>query len=348
MVMSEPANKILVVAPAWVGDMVMAQTLFQVIKQQQPEAVIDVLAPAWTQGLLERMPEVHKSYVSPFRHGELRLQQRYKLALQLRRQCYHQVIILPNSLKSALIPFFSKIPLRTGLRGEWPRQWLLNDVRELDETHTPLMVERFAALGLPAEIKLPDPLPRPALKISAEKLTAVLQKLNLSRPERVLALAPGAEFGPSKRWPATHFAEVAKVKLQQGWDVWLFGSTNDMAATHEIEKLTDGKVVNLIGKTSLAEAVDLLSLATAVISNDSGLMHIAAALQKPLVAIFGSTSAKFTPPLSDKVAIVSLDLSCSPCFQRVCPLGHWRCMLDLKPEEILAGLDRLSDAWRSS
>ncbi|HVV68136.1 MAG TPA: lipopolysaccharide heptosyltransferase II [Gammaproteobacteria bacterium] len=342
--MSSPNKnkKILVVAPAWVGDMVMTQTLFQVIKQQHPDAIIDVLAPAWTQGLLERMPEVHQSFISAFKHGELRLWQRLQLARQLRSNHYSQVIILPNSFKSALIPFFSAIPQRTAWRGEWPRFCLVNDARTLDEQHLPLMVQRFAALGLPKNACLPDPLPMPLLNISSEKLNAALQKLQLPLPKRpLLALAPGAEFGPSKRWPASHFAEVAKAKLAQNWDVWLFGSGNDSAITQEIYKLTDGKVVDLTGKTTLAEAVDLLSLATAVISNDSGLMHIAAALKKPLVAIYGSTSPKFTPPLSDKVVIVSLDLSCSPCFQRVCPLGHWRCMLDLKPEEILAGLERL-------
>lgn len=337
------AKKILIVAPAWVGDMVMAQSLFRIIQQQQPDAVIDVLAPEWTHGLLERMPEVSQSFVSPFKHGELCLWQRYQLARQLRSSYYDQVIILPNSFKSALIPFFSQIPQRTAWRGEWPRHLLLNDARLLNKTELPLMVQQFVALGLPAGASLPEPLPIPRLKISAAQLTLALDRLHLTRPQRpLLAIAPGAEFGPSKRWPASHFAEVAKVKLEQNWEVWLFGSSNDSAITQEIARLTGGQAVDLAGKSSLAEAVDLLSLATAVITNDSGLMHIAAALQKPLVAVYGSTSPKFTPPLSDQAVILSLDLSCSPCFQRVCPLGHWRCMLDLKPEEILAGLQRLS------
>jgi len=333
--------KILIVGPAWVGDMVMAQVLFMLIKQQNPAAILDVLAPVWTQGLLERMPEVSNTWILPFKHGELKLAERYALGKKLSQQNYAQVIILPNSLKSALVPFWSKIPVRTAWSGEWPRRYLLNDVRTLDKTKLPLMIQRFAALGLSAHAKLPEKLPLPALKISAETLAATLKKYTLSPTKKLLALAPGAEFGPSKRWPAKYYAEVANAKIAQGWDVWLFGSPNDQTIAAEIMALTENRAIDLVGQTSLAEAVDLLSLATAVVSNDSGLMHIAAAVGRPLIAIYGSTSTRFTPPLSDQVIILSLGLECSPCFKRECPLGHWRCMRDLQPGQVLESLDKL-------
>lgn len=320
----------------------MSQTLFTVIKQQNPNTLIDVLAPSWSKALLTRMPEVNTALTSPFGHGEFHLRQRYLLGKSLRENAYDQVILLPNSFKSALAPFWAHIPQRTGWRGEWPRSILLNDARSLDKEKLPLMIQRFAALGLPKDAALPETLPHPRLLVSQQTLTASLEKYSIQRTEKpLLVLAPGAEFGPSKRWPAAYFAEVALAKLQQGWDVWLFGSTNDEQIGAEIQQLLQNKARNFIGKTTLAEAVDLISLATAVVSNDSGLMHIAAALDRPLIAIYGSTSPRFTPPLSNKVITLDLSLPCSPCFKRECPLKHWRCMLDLKPAWVLSNLDNL-------
>lgn len=336
-------QKILVFGPSWVGDMMMAQTLFKYLKQQNPNVVIDVLAPAWSRALLERMPEVNQTHVFPFGHGELALWKRYQFGKSLRVHRYDRAIVLPNTLKSALVIYAAGIPRRTGWHGEWPRGWLfLNDARKLDKEKLPQMIQRFAALAQPADMPLPAVLPKPQLTVTAVAVEAALQKYQLTTSSApILMLAPGAEFGPSKRWPAKYFAEVAQAKLAQGWQVWMFGSPNDMAIADEIQQQLQGRAVNLIGKTNLAEAVDLLSLATAVVSNDSGLMHIAAALGRPLVAIYGSTSPRFTPPLSDKVTILSLQLECSPCFQRECPLGHWKCMLDLKPEKVLQALDGL-------
>ncbi len=320
----------------------MSQTLFTLLKQQDPDVIIDVLAPAWSKALLTRMPEVHDALISPFDHGQFHLKQRYLLGKQLRARAYDQVIILPNSFKSALAPFWSHIPQRTAWRGEWPRSILLNDARTLDKEKLPLMIQRFAALGLSPTAVLPDVLPHPRLSVSQETLAASLEKHCVKRTEApLLILAPGAEFGPSKRWPALYFAEVAQAKLEEGWDVWMFGSPKDESMAAEIQQYTHNKVHNFIGKTNLAEAVDLISLATVVVSNDSGLMHIAAALNRPLVAIYGSTSPKFTPPLGDKVIILDLNLPCSPCFQRECPLKHWRCMLDLKPALVLSNLNRV-------
>jgi len=341
--MPSSPQRILVFAPSWVGDMVMAQTLFALLKLYYPTTLIDVLAPAWSKALLERMPEINYAHVFPFAHKELKLRQRYQFGKKLRQYHYDQAIILPNTLKAAFVIYVAAIPLRTGWRGEWPRSWLfLNDARKLDKRAMPQMVQRFAALAAPASVSLPLVLPKPHFLVSAQMQQATREKYALrTNSAPVLVLAPGAEFGPSKRWPAMYFAQVAEKKIQQGWQVWLLGSVNDVSIAEDIQQRVPNGIVNFIGRTSLAEAVDLLSLATAVISNDSGLMHIAAALQRPLVAIYGSTSPRFTPPLTDCVRILSLELACSPCFKRTCPLKHWQCMLELKPVKVLQALDEL-------
>jgi heptosyltransferase II len=318
--------KILIIGPAWVGDMVMAQSLFRLIKQQNPASEIDVIASDWTRALLDRMPEINAVISSPFKHGELSIFKRWQFGKSLRANNYHQAIVLPNTWKSAIVPFAAKIPLRTGWLGE-SRYVLLNDVRVLDEKKLPIMVQRFAALGLPKNTKLPDQIPNPKLMVKSYT--------TLSTHKPVLAICPGGEFGPSKRWPTNYFAEVAKHYLTKNWDVMIFGSEKDQYLAEEINHLTDKCCKNLCGKTSLAEAIDLLSCASLVITNDSGLMHIAAALDKPLVAIYGSTDPKFTPPLSNNAKIVSIELDCRPCFKRDCPLKHHRCMRDLAPQLVI-------------
>lgn len=334
-------NKILIVGPTWVGDMVMAQCLFKLIKQREPETIIDVLAPAWSLPLLARMPEVAAAKIMPIGHGQLALRQRYQLGKKLRTENYTQAIVLPNSFKSALIPFWAKIPVRTGWRGEM-RYGVLNDMRVLDAARYPLMIERFMALGIPAQAALPTEYPLPELQTSPATCEHALSAHQLQYPTRpVLALCPGAEFGPAKRWPEEYYAAIANAKLAEGWEVWIFGSPKDAAVAAQIQELTQQRCVDFSGKTKLEEAVDLLSLATVVVSNDSGLMHIAAALHKPLVAVYGATSAKFTPPLHQQAKIVSLALDCQPCFQRDCPLKHHRCMRDLRPQLVLTAMKEL-------
>ncbi len=334
------SQKILVVGPAWVGDMVMAQSLFKFLKQRDSQVTIDVLAPAWSLPLLERMPEVSSAIVMPLGHGQLELPKRYSLGKSLRSKNYSQAIVLPNSFKSALIPWFAKIPVRTGWSREM-RCMILNDARRLDKKRYPLMIERFMALGMSPHESLPSEYPLPILQFSRESQEKVLAKYKLSYPEQpILALCPGAEFGPAKRWPEEHYAEVAKTKLKAGWGVWILGSAKDTPVAEKIMQLTEHRCVNLTGSTSLIEAVDLLSLASAVVSNDSGLMHIAAALEKPLVAVYGPTSATFTPPLHAEAKVLSLALACQPCFQRTCPLKHQRCMTDLKPEQVLQAISQ--------
>ncbi|OGT61634.1 MAG: lipopolysaccharide heptosyltransferase II [Gammaproteobacteria bacterium RIFCSPHIGHO2_12_FULL_43_28] len=334
-------DRILIIGPAWVGDMVMAQTLFKLLKSKQPDVMIDVLASRWTFSLLGRMPEVAKAIEMPIGHGELKLKTRFALARALAKENYDQAIVLPNSFKSALIPWLARIPKRTGWVGEG-RYFLLNDSRRLDKNRYPLMIEQYMALGLTKDEPLPIKYPYPAFHLKKEDQAAALLKYSPTyRGRPILALCAGAEFGPAKRWPAEYYADVARQKLADGWDVWLFGSPNDLPITERIMALTDDRCDHLAGRLELAETIDLLSLTSGVVTNDSGLMHIAAALNKPLVALYGATSPAFTPPLSEGATILKLKLECSPCKQRTCIFGHYRCLRDLTPDRVLKTLS----AW---
>ncbi len=282
----------------------------------------------------------------PLGHGELGLGRRRRLGKELRAERYDQAILLPNSLKSALVPFFARIPRRTGWRGEM-RYGLLNDLRVLDNMALPLMVQRFVALALDADAPPPalETIQPPRLRVDSDAVAAARADQRLADDRPVLGLCPGAEFGPSKRWPEYHYAAVARHWIGQGGRVWLFGSGKDRPVAEQIvEALPEaqrGEAAILAGATSLEQAVDLLSVTDAVVSNDSGLMHIAAALGRPLVAVYGSTSPGFTPPLGEAVAIERLGLECSPCFQRECPLGHLNCLRQLEPDRVIQALARL-------
>ncbi|MHB8352989.1 MAG: lipopolysaccharide heptosyltransferase II [Burkholderiales bacterium] len=328
-------SKILIIGASWVGDAVLSQPLLAALKKRDPGGELDVLAPPWTRGVLARMPEVDHIIDNPFGHGQLQLLARRALGKQLRQAGYQQVIILPNSVKSALIPWFARIPLRTGYVGEM-RQLLMNDTRVLDRSALPLMVERFAALALPKGVTLQQPLGAPRLTVDLEQQAATLLRLHLTLEQPVAALCPGAEFGPAKRWPVRHFAVAARELIAQGFQIWLLGSKKDQPIAAQIAQEVSGPVHNLCGATDLGQAVDLMAAAQRVISNDSGLMHVAAALDRPLVAVFGSSSPEFTPPLSARAQVIRLDLPCSPCFKRECPLGHLKCLEDLTPERVMA------------
>lgn len=328
------AERILILGPSWVGDMVLAQSLFKTLKTSQPDCQIDVAAPAWTLPLLERMPEVSEKIALPFKHGEAAICQRIKFGKSLKDKGYTQAIILTNSLKSALLPWAAGIPKRTSFLGEM-RYGLINDIRPLDKTKLKKTVERFVALGLGKNAILPQTLPQPTLTASPGTAWILASRHGVLNDEsKILGLCPGAEYGEAKRWPTEYYAEVANHALKKGWQVLLFGSDKDIPVTSKINQLTQNRCVDLGGKTKLGEAIDLMSLCDTIISNDSGLMHVAAALDKKLIAIFGSSDPYHTPPMHPNAVIEYLGIECSPCFERECPLGHLNCLAQIQPHTV--------------
>jgi len=328
--------RILIVGPAWVGDMVMAHTLVQALVARHGDPEIVMLAPPASQPIAERMPEVAESVRLEVRHGRLGWSVRRRMAKEMRRRRFDLAFVLPNSLKSALIPFWAGIPRRVGWHGE-SRYGILNDRRRATPEVHALMIERYLALAWPPGVELPRPYPWPRLRVDEGNRESVRDRLGLATDPPVTVLCPGSEYGPAKRWPPSHYAAVARALLSAGRQVWLVGSPRDAGVCAEIRAAASG-VVDLSGRTTLLDAVDVLSLADVVVSNDSGLMHVASALDRRVVALFGSTSPEYTPPLSDRATVLRRDMECSPCFQRRCPLGHTDCLMGLEPERVLAVL----------
>jgi heptosyltransferase-2 len=285
------------------------------------------------------MPEVDEVIETPFRHGDLKLSARWRLGRALREPRYLEAIVLPNTFKSALIPFFADIPLRVGFVGE-SRFGLLNILHKLNEGATPLMAERYAQLAEKPGEPVSRPLAKPSLSVDVANLLITMSRLGLDRSAPVAVFCPGAEYGPAKRWPPEHFARLARYLAAGGTAVWIIGSEGDRSIGEQIAQASEGTAINLCGKTDLASAIDLMSAADLVVSNDSGLMHVAAALGKPLVALYGSSSPAHTPPLAESARIARMEgLACSPCYQRECPLGHFRCMNELTPERVLTHIE---------
>jgi heptosyltransferase-2 len=297
--------KILVIGPAWVGDMVMSQTLYRCLKQQYPQVLIEVMALEWCRPLLLKMPEVHRAIPMPISHGQLKLGLRRSIGRQLRAESYQQAIVIPNSLKSALIPWFAQIPQRTGWRGEW-RYGLLNDLRRLEPQLYPMLIQRYAALAYPPDptglVLLPDPLPWPQLTVTAEAVEQTMTQFELPREQTLIALAPGTAIGSLKCWPPRHYASLAERLIAQGYWVALFGAAHDQpvckAIRDQLPETLQPRCLNYAGTTTLTEVIDLLACCRAIVSNDSGLMHIGSALGKAVVALYGPTDPCFAPPLT--------------------------------------------------
>lgn len=337
------ARSYLVVGPAWVGDMVMAQSLFKLLRKKDPSASIDVVAPAWSEPLLARMPEVRNTVTLPLGHGQLGLATRYRIGRGLREHEYDRAIVIPRSLKSALVPFFADVPKRTGFRGEM-RFGLLNDIHRLDVKRLDQTVKRFISLGLPAAADLPVP-PEPRLEIDMANRDTLAERLGAGR-RPVVALMPGAAYGPAKCWPIENFGQLAAGLAADGILVVVLGSAGEQAVGEQIRETGGADVLNWCGKTRLEDTVDVLSLAQVAVTNDSGLMHVAAAAGAHVAAIYGSTSVAFTPPLTESKTIFDLNLDCSPCFKRECPLGHLKCLRDIRPDRVLDGVRSALDSRR--
>jgi heptosyltransferase II len=317
--------RILIVAPNWIGDALMAQPLLGRLREKAPDVQLDVLAPEWVAPVARRMPEVDNVIVVPFRHGALQLRERWQIGRELKGRAYDQAIVLPNSWKSALVPFFADIPLRSGYAGEL-RYGLLNLLYKKNGGSMP---EQYARLSEPPGKAPAAPLPAPRLRAVPHQIAATLARFGIEGPYAVFC--PGAEYGPAKRWP---YFEQLSGRLSIG--KILLGSSNDAESARGI----GGK--NLVGKTTLDEAIDLIAGARFVVSNDSGLMHVAAALGRPQVALFGSSSPLHTPPRSGATRVLWLQVQCSPCFERVCPLGHFRCMREMTVAMVAEEIDNLA------
>jgi len=335
-------DRTLVISPNWIGDAVMAQPLLRLLKQAHPERAIDVLAPPQVVPVWKRIQEADHIMVTPFRHRALQLGERLKTASQLRQRGYHDAYVLPNTLKYALIPWLARIPRRVGYKGEM-RYGMVN-VMHHDDTPPRSMVPFYAALAREPELPLPGLLTRPSLIVAGEETEAVAQRLGIDLKRPLVAFAPGAEFGIAKRWPPAHYAQLAArvAEILPDGQIALMGSPNDRETCDIVQSQAGtaaGVIHNLAGQTSLDDAIALLAQARAVVSNDSGLLHIASALNRPVVALYGSTDPNYAPPLSEVARTVSLRLECSPCRKRECPLGHHDCMNKMSVDRVWSELE---------
>jgi heptosyltransferase II len=336
-------HRILVIAPNWIGDAVMSQPLLAAIKASYPHAVIDVLATPWVAPVYRACSEVAELIEANLRHGQLQWGLRRALAAQIKKRNYASCYVLPNSLKSALIPWLANIPVRIGYQGELRRFLLTETKANSPKTQRIPMVEHYANLCVPSG-NLNTTINPPYLVPMASALESARARLQAAgiQTNTLVVLCPGAEYGPSKRWPAAYFAVLAQSILNANptASVVLLGSPSDRAIGDAIVSsvASQSRTFNWCGATSLDEAIAIISLCSKVVSNDSGLMHIAAALQVTQVAIFGSSDPNHTPPNSVKASIISLHLPCSPCHQRECPLGHLNCLNQISPERVFAAL----------
>lgn len=331
----------LVVGPSWVGDMVMCQSLFKHLKQQQPSCTIDVVAPGWSLPILARMPEVETAIALDVKHGEIGLKKRWQLGLALVKRQYSHSIVIPRSFKAALLPWIAEVPERRGFRGEM-RYGLINDMRLLDKERLPLAVQRMVALGDKPSLD-PPTIIDPQLRVDEQNQQQLIEqhKLDLSKP--VVALLPGAEFGPAKQWPEEYWAKAADQLAQQGYQLWCLGSPKDRAVADAIQQQTDCELLNLCGETRLEDAVDLLAMAQHAISNDSGLMHIAAAVGCHLIAIYRTTTPEYTPPLTRNADILRADLGGDNSLLAIRELPENHSLVDVSVDQVLGCIPALQD-----
>lgn len=337
--MSDNPHRSLVIAPQWIGDAVMTEPLLRRLHARGEQLTVGALP--WVAPVYRAMPQVHAVIEFPFAHGGLQLKARRALAQHIAGR-FDTAYVLPNSLKSALLPLLAGIPKRVGYLGEARIGLLTHRLKNPVKGQRPPMVAFYSALsgdtGLEAD--------RPVLQMPEGEVAQALAELGLQRGAYVV-FAPGAEYGPAKRWPAAHFSALAH---SLDVPVVLLGSGKEAALCEEIaapvNALQPGRCLNFAGKTTLVQALCAIAAARQVVSNDSGLMHVAAAFGVPQVAIFGSSSPLHTPPLSQRAAVLWLKndpdyqppLDCAPCFERECPLGHTRCLKDISAARVLAAL----------
>ena len=324
----------LIIAPQWIGDAVMTEPLLRRLHARGEQITVGALP--WVAPVYRLMPQVARVIEFPFAHGGLQFRERRALAQQINGQ-FDKAYVLPNSLKSAILPLLAGIPERIGYLGEARLGLLTHRLKNPTKDKRPPMVAFYSALSGATDVSQD----RPVLQCDGVAVEAALHALGLLRG-RYVVLVPGAEYGPAKRWPAAHFVQLAQSLNAQGLQAVLLGSGKDAALCESIASQAEN-ALSLAGKTSLDQAIYAQAASKFIVTNDSGLMHVAAALDLPQVAIFGSSSPLHTPPLSTKARVVWLKqdvsyqppLDCAPCFERECPLGHTRCLNDVMPQLVL-------------
>ena len=325
--MADQDSRILVVAQAWVGDVVLSQILYALLKRQQPDVSIDVVAPSWAGALLGRMPQVSRHIPLDVRHGQLGLWQRWAAARRLHAQ-YQQAIIIPRSVKAALVPWVAGIKQRIGFDAGI-RNVLISDSR----SRPPGILARMAHLASPDPIDS-NSIPYPSLEVDPEQTANVFQQWDMGLDETVVGLMPGAAYGRAKQWGEGSFVRLATLLAERGHRICVIGTAENRPLGDSITRTAPGQAVNLCGETTLDQAIHLISGLAAAVCNDSGLMHVAAAVKTPVVGIYGPTSSDTHPPLADARKICSARTLCSPCHQRICPYGHHACMTRITPEQV--------------
>jgi len=336
-------NRILIVSPSWLGDAVMSHSLIRKLAQIHVAASIDVFSPHAIKVIFEQMQEVDQVIENPFNHGQLKIRDRLRVARDIESHNYDLAYILPNSLKSALIPFFAKIPNRIGYIGE-SRYGLINCRHAINKKKYPLLANQYLQLAKTDPVDTLVLHDYPALTINEKDITQSLKKFNIDPLKPYICLCPGAEYGPAKRWPQQHFASLVRQLSEIHFDTITLGNTSDIKIGAMIHQKSHHTTKDLTGQTDLNEAMHLIAGAKCVVTNDSGLMHVAAALNKPLIALFGSSSPEYTPPLSIEAKILTKSLPCSPCFKRTCPLGHTNCLKDIMPNEVFMNILKLTES----
>jgi heptosyltransferase II len=329
-------SPILVVPYMWIGDFVRCHSVVQLLRTRFPERPVDVLATTLCAPLADYMPGLRKAIVVDLPRKRIDLSRHRALGKRLQSEGYGTALVMPRTWKAALAPFFAAIPERTGFVGE-ARFILLNDVR-FGEREQPRMIDRCAALALPRGSELPEAWPAPRLEVPVAEANAWRAKRGVADGRPVVALAPGA-VGPSKRWPAAAYAALTRRLAADGVAVWVLGGPGEKPLATEI--IGDMPARDLTG-ADLREGILALASASAAISNDSGLLHVAAALGTPAIGIFGPTSPWHWAPLNPLAVTMEMkgELSCRPCHKPVCRLGHHRCMREITEEEVLAATRR--------
>ena len=321
-------QKILIIPQNWLGDIVMSQTLLKRVKSENPDSVIDILINSSFKSLVERMPEINKAIILDCGHKELGFFKRLNLAKKIKGD-YDQSIVLSRSLKSALIPYLAKIPIRTGELGE-SRYILINDLRKFTKEDRRKTAFRYISMFSKKEENL-DEKYYPSLKSNPDNIKILNDKYKLDPERKIVIFAPGAAFGPSKMWPVEKFKELGE-KLNKNFFILILGRNNEKGIGDKI--VTKKNMINLCGKTTLTDATDIMHISEFCFSNDSGWMHLASATNTKSISIYGATSPELTPPLTSNKVIHYKGMPCSPCFEKICKYGHYNCLVEIQADDV--------------